>query len=217
MEPRILETTFCRIWPGSEIGGEKVNTKVFIAVSLALLISVFANIALGFNVSSKSQENKEHQNNNKELQKQIESLENGLDEAEGIIVDEKLVENEDAKKVVENFFKTQYEYTTDTYKDRFEKIKEFVNNDVYGQLTTAGIPDVPNVKFESKINNMKLYLTAKNKELSGLILLDTVYKIEGVDSPETTQIFEVTVAEKDGKKQIVSLKTLGTFASMSDS
>ncbi|WP_368298863.1 hypothetical protein [Cytobacillus firmus] len=194
-----------------------MNTKVFIAVSLALLISVFANIALGFNVSSKSQENKEHQTHNKELQKQIESLEKGLDEAEGIIVDEKLVENEDAKKVVENFFKTQYEYTTDTYKDRFEKIKEFVNNDVYGQLTTAGIPDVPNVKFESKINNMKLYLTAENKELSGLVLLDTVYKIEGVDSPETTQIFEVTVAEKDGKKQIVSLKTLGTFASMSDS
>lgn len=194
-----------------------MNTKVFIAVSLALLISIFANIALGFNVSSKSQENKEHQTHNKELQKQIESLEKELYEAEGIIVDEKLVENEDAKKVVENFFKTQYEYTTDTYKGRFEKIKEFVNKDVYGQLTTAGIPDVPNVKFESKINNMKLYLTAENKELSGLVLLDTVYKIEGVDSPETTQIFEVTVAEKDGKQQIVSLKTLGTFASMSDS
>ena len=144
-----------------------MNTKVFIAVSLALLISVFANIALGFNVSSKSQENKEHQNNNKELQKQIESLENGLDEAEGIIVDEKLVENEDAKKVVENFFKTQYEYTTDTYKDRFEKIKEFVNNDVYGQLTTAGIPDVPNVKFESKINNILLLPTFLTVPING--------------------------------------------------
>lgn len=192
-----------------------MNTKVFIAVSIALLISVFANIALGFNVSSKSQDNKEYQVLNKELQEQIKSLERGLDEAEGIIVDEKLAENDDAKKVVENFFKTQYEYTSNTYKERFEKIKEFVNDDVYGQLTTAGIPDIPNVKFENKINNMRLYLTAENKELTGLVLIDTVYKIEGVESPETTQIFEVVVAETDGKQQIISLKTLGTFASMS--
>ncbi|MCM3032555.1 hypothetical protein [Niallia sp. MER 6] len=194
-----------------------MNTKVFIAVSIALLISVFANIALGFNVSSKSQDNKEYQVLNKELKEQIKSLERGLDEAEGIIVDEKLAENDDAKKVVENFFKTQYEYTSKTYKERFEKIKEFVNDDVYGQLTTAGIPDIPNVKFENKINNMRLYLTAEKKELTGLVLIDTVYKVEGVESPETTQIFEVVVAETDGKQQIISLKTLGTFASMSES
>ncbi|PTY92315.1 hypothetical protein [Heyndrickxia sporothermodurans] len=194
-----------------------MNTKVLVAVSLALLISIFANIALGFNVSSKSKESKEYQTVNKELQEQIQSLEKGLDEAEGIIVDEKLAENEDAKKTVKSFFHTQYEYTSETYKERFEKIKEFVNDDVYGQLTTAGIPDVPNVKFENKINNMKLYLTAENKELTGLVLIDTVYTIEGVESPETTQIFEVTVAESDGQQRIVSLKTLGTFASMSDS
>ncbi|PGT80978.1 hypothetical protein [Bacillus sp. AFS040349] len=168
-------------------------------------------------MSSKSQDNKEYQVLNKELKEQIKSLERGLDEAEGIIVDEKLAENDDAKKVVENFFKTQYEYTSKTYKERFEKIKEFVNDDVYGQLTTAGIPDIPNVKFENKINNMRLYLTAEKKELTGLVLIDTVYKVEGVESPETTQIFEVVVAETDGKQQIISLKTLGTFASMSES
>lgn len=194
-----------------------MNTKVFVVLSLALLISIFVNMALGFNVSSKSQENKEYQTIIKELKKQVHSLEESLDEAEGIIHDEELAESVDAKKVVENFFKTQYEYTSDTYKERFGKIKEFVNDDVYGQLTTAGIPDVPNVKFKNQINNMKLYLTAKNNELTGLVLLNTVYEIEGVSSPETTQIFEVTVVEKDGKQQIVSLKTLGTFASMSDS
>lgn len=194
-----------------------MNTKIIVALCVALVVSLFANIALGFNVSSKSQENKEYQSLNKELQKQIQSLEKGLDEAEGIIIDEKLTNNEDAKKVVENFFKTQYEYNSDTYKERFEKIKAFVNDEVYGQLTTAGIPDIPNVKFENKINDLKLYLTAKNKELNGLVLLDTVYKIDGVESPETTQIFQVTVAEKDGQQQIVSLEILGTFASMSES
>lgn len=175
-----------------------MNTKIFIAVSIALIISIFGNIALGFNVSSKSHENEESSALNKELKDQIKSLKNGLNEAEGIITDEQLAENVGAKKVVENFFRTQYEYNSDTYKDRFEKIKPFVNKEVYGQLTTAGIPDVPNIKFEIKINNLKLYLTAQNKELTGLVLLDTVYKIEGVNSPETTQIFQVTVAEKNG-------------------
>lgn len=194
-----------------------MNTKVFFAVSLALLISIFANIALGFNVSSKSQEHEEYRALNKELKEKIKILKKGLNEAEGVITDEQLAENEDAKKVVESFFRTQYEYNSDTYKERFEKIKPFVNKEVYGQLTTAGIPDIPSVKFENRINNLKLYLNAQNKELTGLVLLDTVYKIEGVKSPETTQIFQVTVAEKDGQQQIVSLKILGTFASMSES
>ena len=92
-----------------------------------------------------------------------------------------------------------------------------MNDDVYGQLTAAGIPDIPNANFENKINDMKLFLTAQNKELTGLVLLDTVYQIEGLDSPETTQIFQVKVAEQDGQKKIVSLEVLGTFASMSES
>ncbi|MCK1995448.1 hypothetical protein MPH61_23280 [Peribacillus muralis] len=194
-----------------------MNTKVFVAVSFALIISIFLNIALGFNVSSKSHEYKKISALNKELKSQIKGLKVGLNEAEGIITDKNLTENGEAKKVVESFFKTQYEYNTDTYKERFKKIKSFVNDKVYGQLTAAGVPDIPNVKFENKIDNMKVYLTAQNKELTGLALLDTVYELEGVDSPLTTQIFQVKIIEKDGKPQIVSLEILGTFASMSES
>lgn len=194
-----------------------MNTKVFISVILALIISIFTNIALGFNVSSKSQENKEYSTINKELKEKVKRLDKGLNEAEGIITDEQLAENTDAKRVVESFFKTQYDYNSETYKERYEKIKPYVNDEVYGQLTTAGIPEIPNVKFENKINDLKLYMTAQNKELTGLVLLNTVYNIEGVESPETTQIFQVTVKEKDGKQQIVSLEVLGTFASMSES
>ncbi|MGG3641501.1 hypothetical protein ABES38_08985 [Bacillus gobiensis] len=194
-----------------------MNTKITVVVSVALIISIFANIALGFNVSSTSEENREKSTINKELKEQIKSLKTELGQAESVITDEQLVSNEDSKKVIEDFFRTQYEYNTDTYKDRFEKIKSFVNDEVYGQLTSAGVPDIPNVKFENRINDLKMYLTAKNKELTGLVLLDTVYQVDGVASPETTQIFEVTVAEEDGQQQIVSLDVLGTFASMSES
>lgn len=194
-----------------------MNTKVLIVVSFALVISIFANIALGFNVSSKSQETEEYSLLIKELKQQNKDLKMSLKDTEEIISDEQMVGDRQAKKVVESFFKTQYEYNSDTYKERFENIKPFVNKDVYGQLTAAGIPDVPNIKFENRITNMKLYLTAQNKELSGLVLLDTVYKIEGVTNPKTTQIFQVTVAKRHGKHQIISLKVLGTFASMSES
>ncbi|KYD11467.1 hypothetical protein B4102_2195 [Heyndrickxia sporothermodurans] len=194
-----------------------MNAKGFIMVSFALVISIFANIALGFNVSSKSQEMEEYSLHIKELKQQNKGLKKSLKDSEEIISDEQMVEDREAKKVVEDFFKTQYEYNSDTYKKRFEKIKRFVNNDVYGQLTAAGIPEVPNIKFENRITNMKLYLTAQNKELSGLVLLDTVYKIEGVTNPTTTQIFQVTVSKRGGKQQIISLKVLGTFASMSES
>ncbi|MCM3113642.1 hypothetical protein [Lederbergia lenta] len=194
-----------------------MNTKIFVAVCIALIISIFANVALGFNVSSKSQEREGYAKMNNKLKEEIKMLEKGLIEAEEIITNEQLVVNEDAKQVVKSFFETQYEYNTDTYKERYEKIKPFVNKDVYGQLTAAGIPDVPKIKFENKINDLKLYLTAQNNELTGLVLLDTVYNIEGLNSPENTQIFQVKVAEVDGQQQIVYLEILGAFAAMTDS
>ncbi|WP_391731322.1 MULTISPECIES: hypothetical protein [Streptomyces] len=194
-----------------------MNTKILVALVIMLVVSIFSNIALGFNVSSESKENEKVEKVNKVLKVQVKELENGLDKAEGAITDEQLSGNEEAKKTVESFFNTQFNYTTDTYKEKFEKIKAYVNEDVYGQLMSAGVPDTPNIKFENNITNMKIYMSAKNKELTGLVVLDTVYTIDGVDSPETTQIYEVTVAEEDGKQKIVSLKVLGTFASMSES
>jgi len=194
-----------------------MNTKILVALVIMLVVSIFSNIALGFNVSSESKENEKIEKVNKDLKVQVKELENGLDKAEGVITDEQLAGNEEAKKTVESFFNTQYNYTTGTYKEKFRKIKTYVNEDVYGQLMSAGVPDTPNIKFENNITNMKLYMSAKNKELTGLVVLDTIYTIDGVNSPETTQIFEVTVAEDEGKQKIVSLEVLGTFASMSES
>ncbi|MED4057156.1 hypothetical protein ACQRXC_28735 (plasmid) [Niallia taxi] len=194
-----------------------MNTKILVALVIMLVVSIFSNIALGFNVSSESKDNEKFEKVNKDLKSQVKELENGLDKAEGAITDDQLAGNEEAKKTVENFFNTQYNYSTGTYKEKFQKIKAYVNEDVYGQLMSAGVPDTPNIKFENNITNMKLYMAAKNKELTGLVVLDTVYTIDGVDSPETTQIYEVTVAEEDGRQKIISLDVLGTFASMSES
>lgn len=194
-----------------------MKTKTFIFISLALIISVFINIVLGFNLSSKSQENQEYSFTNKKLKEENKSLKEELQKKEGIIINEQLAEDKNAKKVVKDFFKTQYEYNSDSYKEKFKKIKPYVSNKVYGQLTAAGIPDIPNVKFENKIENLKLFLTSENQELTGLVLLDTVYTVDGVKSPKTTQIFQVTVAKQDGQQKITSLEILGTFSTMTES
>lgn len=192
-----------------------MNIKAIVVVTILLIVSIFGNVALAFNISNKSQEVRELISSNKEMQKQITKLNEGLEQAEGIIIDDQLSNNDEAKKIVEEFFNVQYEYNSETYKARFEKIKPFVNDEVYGQLTTAGIPEIPNIKFENNIKNLKVYLGAENNELSGLVLVDTVYTIEGVQSPETTQIFHISLSNNEGDKKIISLKTIGTFTSTS--
>ncbi|MGM0941327.1 MAG: hypothetical protein ACQEWU_10245 [Bacillota bacterium] len=194
-----------------------MKLKFIIPISVVFVISIFSNIALAFNVVNKGSELEKINLDNTELQKELKSLETALNKAESTIQNEKLTNNQDAKELVTKFFKTQYEYDSTNYKGRFKKIEKFVSEDVYGQLTTAGIPEVPNVNFENHINDMKLFLTAHNNEIVGLVLLDTSYVIDGFDSPETTQIFEVKVTEHEGEQKIVSLEILGTFASMSES
>ncbi|KGX85177.1 hypothetical protein [Pontibacillus litoralis] len=194
-----------------------MKTKFAVIGLVILVISIFINLTLSFNLMDKSDKYKKEQTFTKNLQEENKNLKEDLSEAEGVISNEKLKDDQESKKVVEGFFKAQYEYNTETYKDRFKEIKQYVNEDVYGQLTTAGIPDIPNIKFENKINDMKLYWTAENNELMGLVLLETIYKVEGVTNPPTTQIFQVKVAEKEGKQEITSLETLGTFAPMTES
>lgn len=194
-----------------------MNIKLSIIVIATLIVSIFINVALGFNVSSKIKENEKYEEQNKVLEKKVTKLEKGLDKAEGVIVDEELAGKESVKRLVETFFKTQYEYTSSNYKERFEKIKQYVSTDVYGQLTAAGIPDIPTVKFENKIKNMKVYLTSENKQISGLVLLDTVYEIDSLNGQPTKQIFEITVSNEKGKIQIDKLEVLGTFTSMAES
>lgn len=190
-----------------------MNKKLLIILSILFVVSIFSNIALGFNVNSKSKDYDESQGLVKKYEKDIHILERKISEFEGIIIDDNLANDKKAKDIVKGFFTTHYEYNSATYKERFEKIKMFISDDVYGQLTAAGIPDIPNIQFENKINNMELYITAENEEISGLVLLDTVYIVDGLKSPEMSQIFRVSL--KDDK--ITSLEALGTFAAMAES
>lgn len=193
-----------------------MNLKLIIGIVLLLIVSLFVNIALSFNIVSEGDQAKKYKKHNQELQSIIDELKAEKKEVEGLVTGDMLL-NDDSKNVVEKFFRTQYEYDTSNYKNRFELIKPYVSNNVYGQLTAAGIPDIPDMKFENKIKDIQLYLGSNNNIISGLVLLDTVYTIEGLKNPVTTQIFQVKLGNENGVQQITELKVLGSFAAMSES
>lgn len=196
-----------------------MKTKYIVALSIALLISIFANIALGFNVSSTKSISKELEEKERLLEEKLHELTASLEKAQTTISNEQLVSDQLGRETIEEFFYTQFSFTTETYQERFIKIKEYVNDEVYGQLTTAGIPDTPSINFENHINEMKLFLDVDNNKLQGIVMLDTVYVVESVPSPEMTQIFYVVVDknEQNGKYQIINLEVIGTFTSMVES
>lgn len=194
-----------------------MSTKMFILACSVLIVSIFANVAMGFNLTSQSQESKQEVSSSQDLKQQVKKLKEDLRKAEGIIREKKLTDNEEYRKVINDFFSAQYNFDTKAYKERFNKIKPLVNKEVYGQLTSAGLPDVPNIKFENHIENMEIYITPGDREINSLVLIDTIYQVEGVKSQPTTQVFEVKVSNIKGKKQIAALKTIGSFASMTNS
>ena len=55
-----------------------MKAKTFIFISLALIISVFINIVLGFNLNSKSQGNQAYSFTNKKLKEENKSLKEEL-------------------------------------------------------------------------------------------------------------------------------------------
>lgn len=195
-----------------------MNLKLVVALSVALLISLFANMALGFNTSEKSDQVDDLQAKNEELTAKVDEVQVSLNEAEGTLVNNQLEDDGGARKVIEDFFQTQYNYTSETYEARYEQIKQYVDNGVYGQLTAAGKPSAPEVQVESKIHGLKLYMSTDDEVLSGLVLLDVAYSIEGLGGDDPmTQLFQVEVEEVNGEQKITHLASLGTFDPMTES
>ncbi|MER2458306.1 hypothetical protein ABS751_10590 [Bacillus subtilis] len=173
-------------------------------------ISIFANITLGFNLSDQKKANEQAETKKKELDTELDKVKKQLADSQDSIKESKTAYDTKKKQLVKDFFKAQYEYTTKSYKARYDKIKQYVSEGVYGQLTAAGIPDTPKVFFKNKITDLQIFLTpSSNGEVSGLVLLETEYEVEGLKNPKVTQLFKVKVNKNN---TIDQLETLGTFA-----
>ncbi|WP_039076287.1 hypothetical protein [Bacillus sp. MSP13] len=172
-------------------------------------ISIFTNITLGFNLSDQKKAYEQSEAKTKELETELYKVKKQLSDAQDSIKESETAYDSKKKQLVKDFFKAQYEYTTKSYKERYDKIKQYVSNEVYGQLTAAGVPDTPKVSFKNKITDLQLFLTPSNDgQVSGLVLLQTEYEVEGLKNPKVTQLFKVKV----NNNRINKLETLGTFA-----
>lgn len=190
--------------------------KIKIIIGALIVVSFFANIALGFNVSSALNASKQKEKEIITLKKKIEKL-----NKDSVSIPSKVVAPnslDEAEQVVKSFFETQYSYDRETYKSRFDKIKQYVNDSVYGQLTSAGPIDVPGINFENKINNLQIYLkNGETGEFNGFVLLKSTYKVDKVKNPAITQMFQVKVNKNNGRYKITELENIGIFSPMKQS
>lgn len=184
------------------------NIIIKTTVVVLFFISIFVNIVLAANLSDAKEKKKQMNDRVTEMEKDMEKKEGELNTYESKVTEKELTEDPANKKLLENFFQIQYQYNEKSYKDRFTKIKKYVNENVYGQLTAAGIPDTPKIKFENEIKDMQVFLTpSPDQVVTGMVLLKTQYKIENVQNPAMTQIFKVEIQDD----QITKLETVGTL------
>ncbi|MEK5460962.1 hypothetical protein NST36_19165 [Bacillus sp. FSL R5-0293] len=185
------------------------NLLVKATLVVLFFISIFVNVALGVNLSSAKRDQVKLIEQQKEDKKQLSALNKKIGKYENSITEAEVSSDETNKELLKNFFMTQYDYTDKEYKDRFNKLKKYVNDDVYGQLTAAGIPDTPKISFENKVTDLQIFMTpsTSRESVSAMVLLKTEYRIESVSNPEITQVFKVTIQNK----KISSLETVGSF------
>ncbi|MGM0817443.1 MAG: hypothetical protein ACQEUO_18400 [Bacillota bacterium] len=184
------------------------NIIIKTTVVVLFFISIFVNIVLAANLSDTNEKKKQMNEKVTAMENEMEKKEVELNTYESKVTEKQLTEDPANKKLLENFFQIQYQYNEKSYKDRFTKIKKYVNKNVYGQLTAAGIPDTPKIKFENEIKDMQVFLTSSPDEtVTGMVLLKTQYKIENVQNPTMTQIFKVEIQDD----QITKLETVGTL------
>ncbi|WP_226567783.1 hypothetical protein [Bacillus stratosphericus] len=183
------------------------NIIIKTTVVVLFFISIFVNIVLAANLSDANEKKKQMNEKVTAMEHEMEKKEGELTNYESKVTEKELTEDPANKRLLENFFQVQYQYNEKSYKDRFTKIKKYVNKNVYGQLTAAGIPDTPKIKFENVIKDMQIFLTpSAEQNVTGMVLLKTQYKIENVKNPTMTQIFKVEIQDK----QIAKLETVGT-------
>lgn len=192
-----------------------LKTIFFVILSVSLILNLVLGLSLiGQHIASNDQK-KKISNLGSQLKKETEDTDvkqsnrSNQQNVKYVFVDKS---EKPIKSFINDFFKIQYEYSNDDYTQRFKKIKTFVTNDVYNQLTGSGIPAAPKTQFSNKVKDLQIYITGKNnKTVNALILLTTIYTIDNKDMDPTKQIFEVSVQPYGEKWKIVKLTLLGNL------
>lgn len=188
-----------------------MKLKLIVPLSIITVISLFANLVLSLNISEIHSEKKDAISQVQAYEEKIDYLES----KEETQTENKLEysDGSEIEKLLESFFRTYYEYDQENYKDRIPNIKPYVSDEVYGQLTAAGTPDIPSISFSNTVEDLQIYLTNKNEHIDSIILLDTQYEVEDFENSVLTQVFNVEIKDD----VITKLELVGTFSKMNES
>lgn len=186
-----------------------MKLKLIIGLSVITVLSLFANLVISLNLTQALAEKDDAIDQSQNYEKKLEELEEKTTQESR----QEYVNGDAIEQLIESFFRTHYEYDQSSYKERIPNIKEYVSDEVYGQLTTAGVPEVPSIEFSNTVENIQIYLTEKSSHVESLILLDTTYQVADFDNSVITQLFNVEVNDN----VITKLELVGTFSKLSES
>lgn len=186
-----------------------MKVKLIIILSVITTISLFANLVISLNLMQALSEKDDAVNQSQNYEKELKELEGKTTQESR----QEYVNGDAVEKLIESFFRTNYEYDQSSYKERIPSIKPYVSDEVYGQLTTAGVPEIPGIEFSNTIESIQIYSTEKSSHVESLILLDTTYQVEDFDNSVITQLFNIEVKGD----VITKLEQVGTFSKLSES
>lgn len=177
--------------------------KILCTLSLPLVLSLFANIVLTINLVHRNNDSLTDQSNTKTSERFSDVSESN---------------NEQAKICTENFFQIFYNYTNENYEERYEKIKKYISDKVFVQLTGGGKPTAPKIKISNKVADLRVFINQNNNgELDGFVVLKTTLSVDQNESPETSQMFQVHLVHKDNSYIIDKLESFGVVSKMEKS
>lgn len=143
-------------------------------------------------------------NNAKERSDETSSVETVQDDSSSVKAKEQ-EEREKKSRFIEEAFSTLLNYDNSTYDERNSKINNYFSTEALeGLIGYEHLDDSAN--YVSKIEISDYYQNVGD-ENSFVIVADTSFKVYENEPTQLTNIYEITLAEKDGKYLIDSVAT----------
>lgn len=120
---------------------------------------------------------------------------------------------------IKEVFTTLFDYTNEDYQSRFEVAEGMVKESILQNIQGMMGADVPKIKFQNKVNGVKVYITPFSSQsiTDALVYVTSSYKIEGSEASKRNQLFRIDIEEKNGGYLITNLESYGFINPLSQS
>ncbi|MGW6298480.1 hypothetical protein [Peribacillus butanolivorans] len=189
----------------------------FFATLLGL--SFLANMILGFMYVGQKTMMTQAEDQNNETKKEIVQLKSKVNEKDKDLntfqrnaTYYEIEHSEEVKSFVDETFRGLFNYDNKNYATRFDQVKDQLAESVISKLKASGEMGSMEIEFRNEVKSLHVYLSAVEKDQAkALVMMETQYSVGGSAFPRKNQIYEVTIALDEEKRQVDKLELMGSF------